>query len=67
MARPATGCSSLLWQWPTALQLAAMADNALQPWPMLRCSVFVLFFIFFTRQLQERKRERQKEKGRESL
>jgi len=30
---------------PATLQLAAMADSALQPWPTLRCSVFV--FVFF--------------------
>jgi hypothetical protein len=51
VARPTAGCSSLLWQWPVALQLAAMADSALQPWPTLRCSVFVFYFLFFTRQL----------------
>jgi len=86
VARLAAGCSSLLRQWPTALQLvamadsvatrgagpamlqfAAMADSALQPWPTLRWSIFVFFCFFFTRQLQERKRERQKEKGRENL
>jgi hypothetical protein len=60
------GCSSLLWQWPAALQLAtlgrqraaALANAALQHF---------CFLFFFTRQLQERKKERQKEKGRESL
>jgi len=26
---------------PATLQLVAMADNALQPWPTLRCNVFV--------------------------
>jgi hypothetical protein len=30
---------------PATLQLVAMADNTLQPWPTLRCSVF--FFFFF--------------------
>jgi hypothetical protein len=30
---------------PGALQLAAMADSALQPWPTLRCNVFVFFFL----------------------
>jgi len=57
VARPTASCSLLLRQWPTALQLAVMADSALQPWPTLRCNVFV-FLFFFTQQLQERKRER---------
>jgi hypothetical protein len=47
---------------------AAMADSALQPWPTLCCNVFCFFcFLFLARQVQERKAERQNEKGRESL
>jgi hypothetical protein len=52
MANSATTCDA----GPAALQLAAMGDNALQPWPTLRCSIFV-FVFFLTQQLQERKRE----------
>ncbi len=70
-------CNSRHWAGSAAtrgaglatLQLAAMADRAVQPWPTLRCNVFVLFFIFifYSTTSRAKERERQKEKGRESL
>jgi len=73
VARSAAGCSSLLRQWPAALQLAALGRQRCNSrrWPTMRYSLgqrcAAAFLFFFTRQLQERKRERQKEKGRESV
>jgi hypothetical protein len=77
MASNALDLATLL-RWPTARwtsqRVAAMSGStlgleallrcptALQLRPTLRCSVFVLFFLFFTRQLEERKRMGEREK-----
>jgi len=64
MARPATGYSSLLRQWPAALQLATLGR---QRWPTVRCSVFVFCFYFIllfystTSRAKERETERERE------
>jgi hypothetical protein len=60
--------SSWCWSAPLLRWLAtagphsavAMVGSTLQPWPMLHCSI--LFFLFFTRQLQEKKRMGERKK-----
>ncbi len=51
--------------------VVAMVGSALQPWPTLRCNVekqnFCFVFLFFTRELHERKREGEREKGKRAL
>jgi hypothetical protein len=34
-----------------------MANNALQPWPTLRCNVFILFCFFFKTTSRAKERE----------
>jgi len=57
--QPATGCSSLLRQWPAALQLAVLGQQCCNSrrWPTTRYSpgqhCVAAFLFFFTRQLQE--------------
>ncbi len=59
VARPATGYSSLLRQWPAALQLAAMADSTLQRF----CVLFLFYFIVLLDNFKSKRERDRKRKG----
>ncbi len=70
VAKPAAGCSSLLRQWPAALQLATLGRQrcSLQRWPTARCGVFVFCFyfilLFYSTTSRAKERDKKRKGGR---
>ncbi len=54
-ARWTSRCVATMFGSALGLRVLLRCPTTLQLRPTLRCSVFVLFFFFFTRQLEERK------------
>jgi len=73
VARPAADCSSLLRQWPAALQLAALALGwqrcNLRRWPTACYSpspgfcFFFFFFVFYSTTLRAKERDKKRKGG----
>jgi hypothetical protein len=63
---PATRCRGDGRHQTTTCDAAMMAGSTLEPWPTLRCNVFILFLVFFLLDSFKRKKEREKERSFET-